>query len=35
MNGLTELFGAHAPYVWTALAAVAVGMALELWSLRR
>jgi len=32
---MTELFGAHAPYVWASLAAVAVGIAIELWSLRR
>ena len=32
---MTELFGAHAFYVWTSLAAVAVGIAIELWSLRR
>jgi hypothetical protein len=32
---VTELFGSHAPFVWASLAAVAVGIALELWSLRR
>jgi len=32
---MTELFGAHAFYVWASLAAVAIGIAVELWSLRR
>ncbi len=32
---MTALFGAHAPYVWSALAAVGVAIALELWTLRR
>ena len=32
---MTELFGAHALYVWASLAAVAIGIAVELWSLRR
>jgi hypothetical protein len=32
---MTGLFGAHAPFVWAALAAVAAGIALELWSLRK
>jgi hypothetical protein len=32
---MSPLFGAHAPFVWAALAAVAVGVALELWSLRK
>lgn len=32
---MSELFGAQAPFVWSALAAVAVGIALELWSLRQ
>jgi len=32
---MTELFGAHAPFVWASLAAVAVGVLLELWSLRK
>jgi len=33
---MTEpLFGPHAAFVWISLAAVAVGIALELWSLRR
>jgi hypothetical protein len=30
-----QLFGAHAFYVWSALAAVAAGIAVELWALRR
>ena len=29
------LFGEHAAYVWISLAAVALGIAIELWSLRR
>ena len=32
---MNELFGAHAFYVWSSLAAVAVGVVIELWSLRR
>lgn len=32
---MTALFGAHAPFVWASLAAVAVAIALELWTLRR
>ena len=32
---MNDLFGAHTPYVWASLAAVALGIALELWSLRR
>jgi heme exporter protein D len=32
---MSEFFGAHAFYVWGSLAAVAIGIALELWSLRR
>jgi len=32
---MSELLGAHAFFVWTALAAVAVGITIELWSLRR
>ncbi len=32
---MTELFGAHAPFVWASLAAVAGGVLLELWSLRK
>lgn len=32
---MSELFGAHAPFVWASLAAVAVGVLLELWSLRK
>lgn len=32
MNGL---FGEQAPFVWASLAAVAIGIAVELWSLRR
>jgi len=30
-----ELFGSQAPFVWASLAAVALGIAIELWSLRR
>jgi len=30
---MNELFGAHAFYVWSSLAAVAVGIGLELWTL--
>ena len=32
---MTELFGIHAPFVWASLAAVVVGIALELRSLRK
>lgn len=32
---MSELFGAHAPYVWASLAAVAIGIAIELWGLRK
>ena len=32
---MTEFFGAHAPYVWASLAVVAVGILIELWSLRK
>jgi hypothetical protein len=32
---MSELFGAHAPFVWGSLAVVAVGIAIELWTLRR
>lgn len=32
---MNELFGANAFYVWSSLAAVAVGIAIELWSLRK
>lgn len=32
---MSELFGAHAPFVWASLAAVAIGIVLELWSLRK
>ena len=32
---MSELFGAHAPFVWGSLVAVAVGVLIELWSLRR
>ena len=32
---MSELFGGHAFFVWTSLAAVAIGIAVELWSLRR
>ncbi len=32
---MNELFGAHAFYVWASLTAVALGIAVELWSLRR
>jgi len=29
------LFGEHAAFVWISLAAVAIGIAIELWALRR
>lgn len=29
------LFGEHAAFVWVSLAVVAIGIAIELWSLRR
>jgi hypothetical protein len=32
---MSELFGAHAFYVWVSLAAVAGGIAIELWTLRK
>jgi len=32
---MSELFGSHAPFVWGALAAMAAGIALELWTLRK
>lgn len=32
---MTGLFGAHAAFVWASLAAFAVGIAIELWALRR
>ena len=32
---MNDLFGAQAPFVWASLAAVAAGMAAELWALRR
>ena len=32
---MSELFGTHAPFVWASLAAVAIGIALELWSLKK
>ena len=32
---MNELFGAQAPFVWASLAAVAIGIAAELWALRR
>lgn len=32
---MTELFGAHAPFVWASLAAVAVGVLFELWTLKK
>jgi len=32
---MTELFGASAPFVWASLAAVAIAIAFELWTLRR
>ena len=32
---MSELFGPHAAFVWGSLAAVAVGIAIELWSLRQ
>ena len=30
-----QLFGEHAAFVWIALAAFAIGIAAELWSLRQ
>lgn len=32
---MTDLFGEHAAFVWASLAAFAVGIAVELWALRR
>ena len=32
---MSNLFGNHAPFVWASLAAVAIGIVVELWSLRR
>ncbi len=32
---MSGLFGAHAPFVWASLAAVGVGVLIELWSLRK
>ncbi len=32
---MSELFGNHAPFVWASLAAIAVGIAVELWWLRK
>ena len=32
---MTGLFGDHGAFVWISLAAVAIGIALELWTLRK
>jgi len=32
---MNELFGEHGAFVWISLAAVAIGIAVELWTLRR
>ena len=32
---MSELFGHQGAFVWASLAAVAVGIAVELWTLRR
>lgn len=32
---MTDLFGTHAAFVWASLAAFAVGIAVELWVLRK
>jgi len=32
---MSELFGEHAVFVWTSLAAFAIGIAVELWGLRK
>lgn len=32
---MSGLFGEHAVFVWASLAAFALGIALELWTLRR
>ena len=31
---MSDLFGVHAPFVWASLAAVAIGIAIELLALR-
>lgn len=32
---MTTLFGTHAPFVWASVAAVALAILFELWTLRK